>query len=199
MPFSLIPFLLLLVPIVEIGAFIVIGGQIGVGLTLLMILVTAIIGTYFLRAQGLSLINQVQSEMQSGRVPGRELGHGAMILVAGIFLLTPGFVTDTLGFLLFVPLIRDIIWKFTASRINISTMGGPMGHGSPENPFSTDPFHNQGGHNPMEGDGPIVDLDEEDYTSQHTEKNTQENIEKNSNHHSPWRENGNEEQLDNKR
>ena len=89
MPFALIPFLLLVVPIVEIAAFIAIGGKIGIFATLLMIFVTAVIGSILLRIQGLSLINQIQSEVAAGRVPGRALGDGAMILVAGILLLTP--------------------------------------------------------------------------------------------------------------
>ena len=128
MPFSIIPFLLLVIPVVEIGAFILVGGQIGLWPTLLMILVTAVIGSFLLRVQGLSLINKVQTEVAAGKVPGKELGHGVMIVVAGIFLLTPGFVTDTIGFLLFVPPIRNMIWSFVASRItvNMPNMGGRL-------------------------------------------------------------------------
>ena len=155
MPFALIPFLLLVVPIVEIAAFIAIGGKIGIFATLLMIFVTAVIGSILLRIQGLSLINQIQSEVAAGRVPGRALGDGAMILVAGILLLTPGVVTDSIGFLLFVPPVRTGIWKFVSSRISVVTPG-------------MDPFAEQRGRgqqNPNDPGGTIIDLDEADYSA----------------------------------
>lgn len=159
MPFALVPFLLLVIPIVEIAAFIAIGGQIGIGWTLLMILVTAIIGSFLLRIQGLSLINQVKTEMDAGRVPGKALGEGAMLLVAGILLLTPGFVTDAIGFLLFVPPVRSLIWAFAASRITVVGPGG-MQFGAGQDPFS-----GKNGPRPPEGDGPIIDLDADEYES----------------------------------
>src|SRR5690606_20580036 len=102
MRFSLIPFLLLVVPLAEIAAFVVIGGQIGVWATLGMVLLTAILGSFLLRWQGVELFNRINAELRANRVPGRELVHGVMILVAGVLLLTPGFVTDSFGFLLFV-------------------------------------------------------------------------------------------------
>ena len=159
MPFALVPFLLLIVPIIEIGAFIAIGGQIGIGLTLLMILVTAVIGTFLLRIQGLSLINKVQSEVNAGRVPGKALGEGLMILIAGILLLTPGFVTDAIGFLLFVPFVRSAIWVFAASRITLAATNMNMGErGSFRNfEFDRDPSQAD------QHDGPTIDLDVDDY------------------------------------
>ena len=162
MPFALVPFLLLVVPIVEIATFIAIGGQIGIAPTLLMILVTAIIGTILLRIQGLSLIQEIQSKVAAGEVPGRALGDGAMIMVAGILLLTPGFVTDGLGFLLFVPGVRSAIWSFFASRIKVVGPG-------------MDPFAQQNSQKPnssYENDGPTIDLDEAEYTSGPTDPNS---------------------------
>ena len=170
MPFSIIPFLLLVIPIVEIGAFILVGEQIGLWPTLLMILVTAVIGSFLLRVQGLSLINKVQTEVAAGKVPGKELGHGVMIVVAGIFLLTPGFVTDSIGFLLFVPLVRSMIWGFVASRITVKMPGGGFGGGeNSHNPYR-DPSPE------FEKDGPVIDLDEEDYKQSKPSKD------------SPWRD-----------
>ena len=154
MPFALIPFLLLAVPIVEIAAFIVIGGQIGVGWTLLMILVTAIIGTIMLRIQGLQLITHIRSEIDAGKVPARALGDGAMLLVAGILLLTPGFVTDGIGFLLFVPQVRTAIWSFLASRITMQA--GPAQFHFDEVQVSRPPKDDPNA-------GPVVDLDPEEY------------------------------------
>ncbi len=119
MPFSLIPFLLLAIPIAEIAVFILVGGQIGILWTFALILLTAILGSILLRVQGFQIVNRLREETNAGRIPGRELGDGAMILVAGVLLLTPGFVTDTLGFLLFFPPFRSLIWSFLASRIRI--------------------------------------------------------------------------------
>jgi len=124
MRFSLIPFLLLVVPLAEIAAFVVIGGQIGVWATLGMVLLTAMIGSFLLRWQGVGLFNRINTEMRANRVPGRELVHGVMILVAGVLLLTPGFVTDSLGFLLFVPGVRDLVWRSIKDRIVVQTMSG---------------------------------------------------------------------------
>jgi UPF0716 protein FxsA len=114
------PFLFLLfiaIPLLEIAAFVVIGGEIGVLATLAMVFVTALLGSILLRVQGFGLIKRIQSETDAGRVPGRELVHGAMILLAGLLLLLPGFVTDALGFLLFVPAVRDAVWSFLSKRV----------------------------------------------------------------------------------
>lgn len=151
MPFSLVPLLLLAIPLLEIAAFIVIGGQIGVLATLAMVFVTAVIGSILLRVQGFGLINRIRSETDQGRVPGRELVHGVMILIAGVLLLTPGFVTDTLGFLLFVPAIRDIGWRLVKDRIVVA---GTMGGGT------------MGGFaGPGRRGGKTIDLDEDEFTS----------------------------------
>ena len=155
MPFALIPFMLLVVPIVAIATFIAIGGQIGIAATLIMILVTAVIGTFLLRFQGLSLLREIQTKMNSGEVPGRALGDGAMIVVAGILLLTPGFVTDAIGFLLFVPGVRGLIFNFFASRVQV------VGPGM--DPFAQQRRSEAGG--PHENSGPTIDLDAEEFSS----------------------------------
>jgi len=159
MPFAFVPFLLLIVPIVEIAAFIVIGDKIGLWPTLGMIVVTAVIGTFLLRYQGFQIMSRIREETQQGKVPGRALGDGAMILVAGILLLTPGFVTDGIGFLLFVPFVRSTIWGFVASRISVVGPGGaPFGQGGFSHPTSEDPP-------PPPGDGEIIDLDADEFSS----------------------------------
>ena len=123
MPFALIPFLLLAIPIAEIVAFIAVGREIGIGWTLGLILITAMIGTVLLRIQGFGLIERIRGEVGAGRVPARELVHGVMLLVAGILLLTPGFITDTLGFLLFVPALRDAGWHALRDRVTVRAGG----------------------------------------------------------------------------
>lgn len=121
MQFSIIPFLLLLVPVLEIAVFILVGGQIGVITTLAMILLTAILGSILLRVQGFAALNNIQIKANSGEVPGKELVNGVMIMVAGILLLTPGFVTDAFGFLLFFPPFRQFLWSALASKVVIKT------------------------------------------------------------------------------
>lgn len=149
MPFSLIPFALLVVPLMEIAAFVVIGGQIGVFATLALVVVTAVIGSILLRVQGFGLINRIRGELDAGRIPARELVHGVILLVAGVLLLTPGFVTDAAGFLLFVPPVRDAVWSFARNRVVVV---GPDGV-SP----------GAGGGRPGTADGRTIDLDEDDY------------------------------------
>lgn len=166
MPFALVPFLLLVIPIVEIATFIAIGGQIGIGLTLLMILVTAVIGTILLRVQGLGLIREIQTKFADGQVPGRALGDGAMIVVAGLLLLTPGFVTDGIGFLLFVPPVRSAIFSFVASRVKVVGPGGAA--------FGEDPYSHQDTRDSRpanDADGPTIDLDEDQFTSEPSRPN----------------------------
>ncbi len=150
MPFSLIPFLLLAIPLLEIAAFVVIGGEIGVFATLAMVFVTAVLGSILLRVQGFGLLQRIRRETDAGRVPGREMVHGVMILIAGVLLLTPGFITDALGFLLFVPPIRDAGWALLKGRILFSggfTAAGPR-PGGPE------------------PDDRTIDLDADDYTAE---------------------------------
>lgn len=154
MRFSLIPLLLLVVPLAEIAAFVVIGGQIGVWATLGMVLLTAIIGSFLLRWQGMGLFNRINAELRANRVPGRDLVHGVMILVAGVLLLTPGFVTDTLGFLLFVPAVRDLLWRSINNKIVVQSMSGGFasaGAGSRPAP---------GSRGAQDG---VVDLDEDEF------------------------------------
>jgi UPF0716 protein FxsA len=153
MPFALIPFLLLIVPVVEIATFILIGDKIGLWPTLGMIFVTALVGTFLLRIQGFQLLNRIKEETNSGKIPGRALGDGAMILVAGILLLTPGFVTDTIGFSLFIPFVRSAIWSFIASRITVVMPGGTT--------FSNNNYESP--RDNMDAEGPIIDLEEDEY------------------------------------
>lgn len=101
----------------EIAVFVVVGRQIGVLTTLALVLLTAVAGSILMRIQGFGMLARMQRELAEGRLPGRELVHGVMILVAGILLLLPGFVSDLLGLLLFIPPVRDAVWAFLRSRV----------------------------------------------------------------------------------
>lgn len=183
MRFSLIPFVLLIVPLMEIAAFVLIGGQIGVWATLAMVVVTAIIGSFLLRWQGVSLLRRIQGEMAAQRLPAKDLVRGAMLVIAGILLLTPGFVTDTIGFLLFVPPIQDTVWNFLKSKVNVVGPGMPGGTsgattqntgGSTHNPQGqNNEGQNRGAQNPSSSQSKtgetIVDLDPDDYRDNNPE------------------------------
>lgn len=97
------------VPILEIAVFIEAGNYLGLWPTIGAVILTAIIGSALLRHQGLSTLARAQENLAAGRLPMTEVFDGLCILVGGALLLTPGFVTDTVGFLLLVPPVREIL------------------------------------------------------------------------------------------
>ncbi len=96
------------VPLVEIAVFIEVGGWIGLWPTLAVILLTAFAGTWLIRAQGIGVLMRARRTIAEGGAPLREMFDGVCLIVAGAFLLTPGFVTDATGFLLLLPPFRDL-------------------------------------------------------------------------------------------
>ena len=96
-----------LVPFVELALLLWLAGQVGWLETLLLVIATGILGATLARWQGLQTMFRIQREMQAGRMPGDALVDGALILVAGAVLLTPGILTDAFGFALLVPPIRN--------------------------------------------------------------------------------------------
>ena len=109
--------LLLAVPIVEIGVFIEVGGLIGLWPTITVIFVTAAIGAALLRAQGLAVMYRAQEAMARGEMPLTQVFDGLCLLFAGAMLLTPGFVTDGVGFLLFIPPLRILLRRGIAALL----------------------------------------------------------------------------------
>lgn len=105
------------VPIIEIAVFIEVGGWIGLWPTIGIVILTAVIGTGLLRQQGISILFRIQENLQANKLPVRELFDGVCLVIAGAFLLTPGFVTDSLGFALFVPPIRQSIAGWLGQKI----------------------------------------------------------------------------------
>lgn len=101
--------LLIVMPLAEIAAFIQIGDLIGLWPTLLAVVATAIIGGFLLRQQGLRTLQKARAELAQNRMPMRSLFDGMCLFAAGLVLLTPGFITDTIGFLLLLPLVRKAI------------------------------------------------------------------------------------------
>jgi len=120
------------VPLIEITLFVQIGGAIGLGWTLATVVVTAILGTVLVRNQGALALGQVKSSFNEMQDPTEPLAHGAMILFSGALLLTPGFFTDAVGFLLLVPAVRASAFRAIKARINIQSFEShqrrPGGH-----------------------------------------------------------------------
>ncbi|KQS71970.1 hypothetical protein ASG39_19645 [Rhizobium sp. Leaf371] len=121
MRLSLIPLFFLLMPMAEIATFIVVGREIGVVATLGLILLSAIVGAVLLRAQGLGVLRKLQSVSRTGENPGRQIVHGAMIVVAAFLLILPGFLSDLIGILLFIPAVREATWQFLRKRVTVVT------------------------------------------------------------------------------
>ena len=104
--------IILFVPLIEIYLFIQIGGIIGAFSTILIILLTAVIGIYFVRLQGLSTLKSGLTQLYGNQIPIYEMMSGAALAVAALLLIIPGFATDFVGFLLILPITRNIIFKY---------------------------------------------------------------------------------------
>lgn len=154
----IIPFLFLLMPLAEIAAFIFVGREVGVGMTLLLVLASAIAGAALLRIQGLGVLRKIQQAPQTGSDPGRQLVHGVMIVVAAFLLIIPGFISDIIGLLLFIPAVRDLGWSLLKNRLTIVTAGmatGPRGFSRGAEP-DPDNRRRTGPH--------VIDLDDDEFS-----------------------------------
>ena len=109
----------LAIPLIEIALFIQVGGAIGLGWTLLIVILTAVLGATMVRSQGAMALGQVQKSFGEIRDPTEPLAHGAMILFAGALLLTPGFFTDAVGFSLLVPTVRTLVFAWARKRVHV--------------------------------------------------------------------------------
>ncbi len=115
-PASILFILFIVVPPVEIGLFIAIGSRIGLVTTMAIVLLTAVIGASLVSRQGRGELVNLQTEFASGQFPAKSLAHGAMILVSGALLITPGFLTDAIGFSLLSPPIREALRRWGVRR-----------------------------------------------------------------------------------
>lgn len=113
-------FLFVAVPIIEIGLFIQVGGFLGLWPTLGIVILTALVGTTLMRAQGMAALQKLQTNIETGGNPADPIANGAFILIAGLLLLTPGFFTDTIGLLLLIPPVRQALIRAVAARLKSS-------------------------------------------------------------------------------
>ncbi|WP_146493496.1 FxsA family protein [Vibrio cyclitrophicus] len=143
--FPILLLLFIFVPIIEIGLFIQVGGFLGLWPTIALVLITAFLGASLVRSQGIQTLMSVQGRLQQGEMPAQQILEGVMLAVAGVLLLTPGFMTDALGMLVLLPAPRAMIAKKMMEKMVVTNMsggfhaGGQAGFG--QSPFGQDPFN----------------------------------------------------------
>ena len=108
---------IILIPILEIYLFIKIGAQIGAFNTILLIFITAVVGVYYAKYEGLNTIRSGFMQMVKNELPAYEIISGAAIAFASILLIIPGFATDLLGFLLIFPITRKLIFGNLSNKL----------------------------------------------------------------------------------
>ena len=142
-------------PILEIALLVNVGSVIGGWNTIGLVILTAFIGAYFVKREGISTLQTAQAKMQRNEVPGKELVEGLMLVVAGVLLVTPGFITDIIGFMFALPgsrhLLATQVSKHMKMRVVAPGMGAGFGSGagfgqdfhqnSQQNPFGQNPFN----------------------------------------------------------
>jgi len=106
----------LVVPVAEIALLIGFSRAVGIWWTIALVITTAFLGSWLVSRQGRETLTAVRGEFQQGVFPAAPLAHGAMILLAGAFLLTPGLLTDATGFLLLIPAVREAIRRWFVAR-----------------------------------------------------------------------------------
>ncbi|CAH7383886.1 Protein affecting phage T7 exclusion by the F plasmid [Vibrio chagasii] len=159
--FPILLLLFIFVPIIEIGLFIQVGGFLGLWPTIALVLITAFVGASLVRSQGIQTLMSVQGRLQQGEMPAQQILEGVMLAVAGVLLLTPGFMTDALGMLVLLPAPRAMIAKKMMEKMVVKNMsggfhaGGQAGFGQApfgQDPFNRDPFEQSKDGNTFEGE-----------------------------------------------
>ena len=117
----------IVVPLLELYILIKIGQLLGAEVTISLVVVTGILGAIFVRAQGFSLVTKIKYDLNEGQLPHKRLLEGVCILASGLFLITPGLLTDLAGFLLLIPplRVRLINTLLKKARTYISKEGSP--------------------------------------------------------------------------
>ncbi|WP_025673200.1 FxsA family protein [Salinivibrio socompensis] len=168
--FPVLLLLFILVPVIEIGLFIQVGGWLGLWPTLALVLITAFVGASLVRNQGLMTLASVQDRLNRGELPAQQILEGVMLAVAGVLLLTPGFMTDAMGMLVLLPGPRAALAKQVMQRVTVSQAGFTQGGfhqqgGNAQGPFDADPFRRNGrgeDGNTFEGEYERKDDDDDD-------------------------------------
>ena len=160
------PFLILALfiglPIAEIAVLIKVADYIDLWPTILLIVLTAVIGVYLLRLQGLSSLARAQTSLNEGRLPVNSITDAVGLMLAGAFLLTPGLITDTLGFALLIPAVRHGLASYffnkakNSANIKVDMFGEAPSDPNPRDPFGADPFGADHDTRPRR-EGPVIE------------------------------------------
>lgn len=131
--------LFIIIPIIEITLLINVGQWIGVWYTVGLVLLSAFIGVNMLRIQSLSTLMRARQRMDQGEIPGQEMGEGIVLAVGGALLVTPGFVTDIVGFCCLIPFTRRALIRFVSQRMTvIASHQGTSFQSGNRSPFEPD-------------------------------------------------------------
>lgn len=117
------PLLFFVVPLIEIYLLIQVGGIIGALWTVMLVILTAVVGIKLLRYQGLSTLSRAQQSMAQGQLPAMEMLEGIFLAVGGALLITPGFLTDAIGLMCLFPLTRQAILSFIVANSDVKVGG----------------------------------------------------------------------------
>ncbi|MCA1368804.1 membrane protein FxsA [Bradyrhizobium sp. BRP14] len=147
----LIPLILLGLPLAEIAGFVVVGREVGVPMTLLLVFLSAVAGVVLLRVQGIGMLRRVQEAARMGNDPGIDVLGGALIFLAAILLIVPGFISDVIGLLLFLPPVRRAVAAFLRTRLTIFTTG-------------TGFYYSSSSRREEHRGPPVIDLDEDEFS-----------------------------------
>ncbi|MBL1272270.1 MAG: FxsA family protein [Oceanospirillales bacterium] len=139
---SILLFVFIIMPIAEMAVLIQVGGMIGVFNTIGFVLLTAVVGAWLLRQQGLATLLKANQRLNSGELPAKEVAEGLILAVGGVLLLTPGFITDTIGFFCLIPFTRHWLAAQALKRMVASSKSGGFYFraGGGRNPFGQEPF-----------------------------------------------------------
>lgn len=158
MMFFLLLLLFLAVPLAEILVIVEVAQRTGIIETIALLLIVSILGAWLVKSEGMGVIRKIQFQLIQGQIPNKELLDGGLILIAGVLMLTPGFITDVVGLLLLFPLTRPIIRRLFFKRI-VNQPFSAMGSESKRSTFNFTRGSSFGMEN---GDIEIVDLRRED-------------------------------------
>lgn len=114
--------LILAIPLIEIALFILVGGWLTLWPTLALVVLAAVVGTFVLRWQGTQVVSRLRADAAVLRDPFSPLAHGALVFLAGLLLIIPGFLSDLLGILLLVPALRRLLIGAIGRRIKAETL-----------------------------------------------------------------------------
>jgi UPF0716 protein FxsA len=157
--------LFLVVPIVELFVLIRVGGAIGVGNTILTVLLVSVVGAWLVKREGLKTLRRIQEQLNNATLPADDVIDGGLIMFAGALMLTPGFVTDLVAIALLIPPVRSTVRRSLKKRfghkfsVATATTAGSGGFGAGSGSIFGNPFPPQYGGPGRTGD--VIDVDSE--------------------------------------